>query len=123
MRHATGQHAISEEAHAPAAAAPAAPLALLFAFAAASAAAFALAFSFCLRSLSFCRSFFSLSLAFFIEIDEVDAMAERDDGKDTQENIRRRRTFFRAFSATKKGSLRGAAVACGASRGKERCFL
>lgn len=47
-------------------------------------------------------------------------MAERDDAKDTQENIRRRRTFFRAFSTTKKGSLRGAAVACGASRGKER---
>ena len=43
-------------------------------------------------------------------------MAERDDAKDTQENIRRRRTFFRTFSATKKGSLRGAAVACGASQ-------
>ena len=43
-------------------------------------------------------------------------MAERDDAKDTQENIRRRRTFFRVFSATKKGSLRGAAVACGASQ-------
>ena len=43
-------------------------------------------------------------------------MAERDDAKDTQENIRRRRTFFRAFSATKKGSLRGAAVARGATQ-------